>query len=94
MSDPKDHLDPKEATEAKLCAYLEGELAPAERAEIEQHLAANPQHRQLLSDLARTREWVRSIPSENSPVDLAEMFLGRPRSDARFHGQSSSSSPV
>jgi hypothetical protein len=77
MSDPKDPIDPKEATEAKLCAYLEGELGPAERAEIEQHLLANPQHRQLLADLAQTREWMRAIPPETSPVDLAEIFQGQ-----------------
>ena len=74
MPDSSDQLDPKEATEAKLCAYLEGELSPVERAEIEQHLASNPQHRQLLADLAKTREWMRSIPSEMAPADLSEVF--------------------
>jgi anti-sigma factor RsiW len=77
MSDQPEHLDPKEATEAKLCAYLEGELPPSERAEIEQHLAANPQHRKLLADLAHTRDWVRSIPREYAPSDLAESFQGQ-----------------
>jgi hypothetical protein len=77
MPDSEDSIDPKEATEAKLCAYLEGELAPAERAEIELHLAANPAHRQLLADLAQTREWMRAIPAESSPVDLAENFQGQ-----------------
>jgi anti-sigma factor RsiW len=71
MTDPISNIDPKEATEAKLCAYLEGELSPSERTEIEQHLAANPQHRQLLADLAKTREWMRSIPAESAPFDLA-----------------------
>jgi hypothetical protein len=74
MTDPISNIDPKEATEAKLCAYLEGELSPSERTEIEQHLAANPQHRQLLADLAKTREWMRSIPAESAPFDLAEAF--------------------
>jgi anti-sigma factor RsiW len=76
MSSSPEHLDPKEATEAKLCAYLEGELPPSERAEIEQHLTANPQHRKLLADLAQTREWMRVIPRENAPSDLAESFQG------------------
>jgi anti-sigma factor RsiW len=76
MSDQNANIDPKEATEARLCAYLEGELSPVEKIEIEQHLAANPQHRQLLVDLARTREWMRSVPRETSPVDLGEMFQG------------------
>ena len=74
MSDPVPNLDPKEATEARLCAYLEGELTPTERVEIEQHLAANPQHRQLLVELGQTREWMRAIPRETSPVDLGEVF--------------------
>jgi hypothetical protein len=77
MSNPTDPMDPKEATEAKLCAYLEEELPPNERADIEQHLGANPQHRQLLLDLARTREWMRSLPMETSPVDLAEIVQGQ-----------------
>jgi protein involved in polysaccharide export with SLBB domain len=77
MPVPSPNIDPKESTEAKLCAYLEGELPPAERAEIEQHLAANPQHRQLLADLAKTRQWMRAIPQEPSPVDLAELFQGQ-----------------
>jgi hypothetical protein len=77
MLENPDNSDPKEATEAKLCAYLEGELTAAEKVEIEQHLAANPQHRQLLAELAKTRDWMRSIPRENSPVDLGELFQGQ-----------------
>jgi hypothetical protein len=72
MSSAPDHLDPKEATEAKLCAYLEGELSPEERLDIEAHLKSNPQHRQLLIDLAETRQWMRQIPHEPAPADLAE----------------------
>lgn len=74
MSDSSEHLDPKEATEARLCAYLEGELPQEERAEIEQYLVANPQHRRLIADLAQTRQWMRSIPHESAPNDLAESF--------------------
>jgi hypothetical protein len=77
MTDPTDHPDPKEATEAKLCAYLEGELAPADRAEIERHLAANPQHKQLLVELAKTRQWMQAIPRIPAPSDLAEAFQGQ-----------------
>ncbi len=77
MTTPSDHLDPKEATEARLCAYLEGELPAIERAEIEQHLAANPQHRKLLTDLAQTRDWMRVLPRETAPSELAESFQGQ-----------------
>ena len=40
-----------ENIEAKLCAYVDGELDEAGRAEIEAHLAANVQHRQLIEEL-------------------------------------------
>jgi hypothetical protein len=77
MAEIPNNPDPKEATEAKLCAYLEGELPPQERGEIEQHLNANPQHRKLLADLAQTREWIRAIPHEPAPAELAEAFQGQ-----------------
>ena len=77
MSEPSDHLDPKEATEARLCAYLEGTLLPTEKVEIERHLLANPQHKRLLAELATTREWTRMLPFENVPIDLAEAFQGQ-----------------
>ena len=76
MSDSPNNIDPKEATEAKLCAYLEGELTPAERAEIEKYLDANPQHRKLLGELSKTREFVGLLPRESAPSEIAEAFHG------------------
>src|SRR4051812_25764016 len=61
-----------ENIEAKLCAYVDGELDAAGRAEIEAHLAANPQHRQLLEELTRQRELLRDLPREKAPDDLSE----------------------
>ena len=66
--------DPKEAVEARLCAYLEGDLADDERAEIERHLANSPQHQKLLADLSAVRTWTRQLPREPAPADLAEQF--------------------
>ncbi len=66
--------DPKEAVEARLCAYLEGDLTAAEQAGIERHLDEHPQHRQLLADLARGRQWLREVPAEPAPADVAEAF--------------------
>jgi anti-sigma factor RsiW len=77
MNPDAEHLDAKEATEARLCAYLEGELAPDERVEIERHLQANPQHRQLLIELAKTREWMRLVPHESAPTEIAEAFAAQ-----------------
>jgi Polysaccharide biosynthesis/export protein len=77
MSQTPNNIDPKEATEARLCAYLEGELSPSERAEIEKYLETNPQHRQLLSELATTRKWLSALPHESAPAEIAEAFEGQ-----------------
>ena len=74
MSLPPNQPDPKEAVEAQLCAYLEGDLSPAEQTSIERHLAGHPQHRQLLADLGRAREWTRELPRETAPPEVAEVF--------------------
>lgn len=61
-----------EEIEARLAAYVDGELGEKERAEIETHLAANPTHRALLEDLARHRDLLRQLPRESSPADVAD----------------------
>ncbi len=61
-----------EDIEAKLAAYVDGELDAAGRAEIEKHLAANPQHRLLIEQLARQRDLLRNLPRETAPTDVAE----------------------
>src|SRR2546428_682103 len=61
-----------EQIEAKLCAYLEGELDEQGRAEIEKHLQANPAHRKLLAEVAGTRDLLRALPRESAPGDLCE----------------------
>src|SRR5215210_1147899 len=65
-----------EQIEAKLCAYLEGELDEQGRAEIEKHLQANPAHRKLLAEVAGTRDLVRGLPREAAPADLCETLQG------------------
>src|SRR4051812_23362691 len=69
--------NPQEQSEAKLLAYIEGELDPAERAEIEKHLESNPHHRRMMDELARTRDLVRYLPRESAPADLMEAFQGQ-----------------
>src|SRR5919112_724988 len=61
-----------ENIEAKLCDYVDGELDAAGRAEIEAHLASNPQHRQLMEELVRQRDLLRDLPRERAPEDLFE----------------------
>ncbi len=43
-----------ENIEAKLCAYVEGDLDEQGRVEIERHLEQNPNHRRLLAELTAT----------------------------------------
>jgi protein involved in polysaccharide export with SLBB domain len=63
-----------EHIEAKLCAYVDGELDALGRAEIEQHLVNNPQHRQLIADLSQQRDALRDLPRDRAPDDLYETF--------------------
>lgn len=59
-----------ENTEAKLAAYVDGLLDPAERAEIEKYLESNPDHRKLLADLIAQREMLRGLSRESAPPDI------------------------
>jgi hypothetical protein len=64
----------QEIIEAKLCAYIDDELDAAGRAELEKHLAANPQHQRLIEELRRTSALIRNLPHESAPPELAEGF--------------------
>ena len=64
----------QEIIEAKLCAYIDDELDAAGRADLEKHLAANPQHQRLIEELRRTAGLVRNLPRESAPPELAEGF--------------------
>ena len=55
-----------ENIEAKLCAYIDGDLDAQGRAEIEKHLAANPQHRGLIEQLSKQRDLLRQLPREEA----------------------------
>lgn len=67
----------QEIIEAKLCAYVDGELDPEGRSEIEKHLEANPQHRRLLESLRATRDLLKWLPREPAPPELAETLNGQ-----------------
>jgi hypothetical protein len=62
----------QEQIEAKLAAYIDGELDEQGRAEIEKHLASNPQHRKLIDELTSMRDLVRALPKEKAPPEIAE----------------------
>lgn len=61
-----------EEIEAKLAAYVDGELSGAEKAEIERHLASNPGHAALIKDLMQQRVLIRRLPREDAPLDLTD----------------------
>jgi anti-sigma factor RsiW len=63
-----------EDIEAKLCAYVDGELDEAGRVEIERHLTTNPQHRKLIEELIEQRNLLRALPRARAPLDVAEML--------------------
>jgi len=66
-----------ETIEARLAAYVDGDLDAQGRAEIEKHLAANPQHRKLMAELMSVRAMVQALPHERAPGDLAEALQGQ-----------------
>lgn len=72
----------KETIEAKLCAYVDDELTPAERAEIEQHLIANPGHRVLLEQLRQTRDMLGELPMAQAPEEILEAVQGQLERDS------------
>jgi anti-sigma factor RsiW len=66
-----------ENIEAMLCAFIEGDLDEAGRAEIEKHLATNPQHRKLIADLIAQRQLLRDLPRVSAPTDVDESVRGQ-----------------
>ncbi len=77
MSQDPNKFDPKETTEAKLCAYVDGDLDAAGRAEIEKYLETNPQHRKLMEELKQTRALMRALPRASAPPEIGEMLQGQ-----------------
>src|SRR5437764_1190677 len=67
-----------EQIEAKLCAYLDGELDEQGRAEIEKHLEQNPAHRKLLSEVGKTRGLLRTLPRERAAARPAVKVAEQP----------------
>jgi|GEM_PF-5329362 len=67
----------KENIQARLAEYVEGTLDAAGRAEIERHLQANPEHRQLMADLIEAKTTLANLPRERAPADLVEMLQGQ-----------------
>lgn len=61
-----------ENIEARLAAYIEGDLPDSERGAIEQYLAQNPAHRQLIEDLRGQKRQLSSLPRERAPAEVLD----------------------
>src|SRR5262245_14406841 len=65
----------KPLSEELLSAYLDGELTPAEKSEVERSLEAAPKLRERLEDLAEVGQAIRSLPRPGAPSDLRRQVL-------------------
>jgi len=65
----------REFPDELLSAFLDDELSPAERAQVEQHLAASAADRQLLAELRSLRSDVASLPSVAVSPDFADRVV-------------------
>lgn len=61
----------------QLTAYLDGELSPARRAEVDKLLSEDPDARALLLELQQTSRLVSALPREPTPDGLADTVVQR-----------------
>lgn len=61
--------------EELLGAYLDGELAPSERAEVEEWLTSSPEHRRLLRDLQALRRELQALPRQSLDPAFSDRVL-------------------
>ena len=83
----------QENTEAKLAAYIDGELEGPERAEIEKLLEQHPNYRRVLDQLRVARDLLRGLPREPAPPELSEAFNGQLERTVLLEGLGSSGRP-
>ncbi len=66
-----------EHREELISAYLDGEVTPEERAQVEQWLANDPAMRRLHDELRGVRDSVQALPRHALDLDLAPLVLRR-----------------
>ena len=71
-----------EPIEELLQAYLDGELQPAARADLEKRISSEPELREELDRLSFARDAVTGLPQAEAPTDLADRVLQRTRGEA------------
>jgi anti-sigma factor RsiW len=72
-----DHTTHEPFDDELLSAYLDDELSPDERAQVEARLAADPAARQLLEQLRSVSQAVQELPRESLGEDLRAAILQR-----------------
>jgi hypothetical protein len=70
----------RELHDERISAYLDGELSPGERAEMDELLQSSSSHRQLLADLTALREGLQALPH----YTLGDEFASRVTSAAQL----------
>ncbi len=62
-----------ERIEADLAAYVDGELDPASRGEIEQMLEASPRYGQMVAEMRQAKAWLGGLPAIAPPAGAAQL---------------------
>ncbi len=88
----REHAD-REALRERLSAYLDGELAPADAAALERHLAACAECRDELAGLREVRALLRALPAPRLPRSFALPATAAPHS-AAAHAPRPASAPA
>lgn len=79
----------REFPDELLSAFLDGELSPAERAQVERHLATSEADRQLLSELRALRGELAALPSAAISPDFADRVVQAAVAEAAKHNPAS-----
>ena len=72
---PREFVMKPDSAHPLLSAFLDGELSPGERDEVEHLLSESPAARQELKELEQIRELLRQLPRENLPNAFASRIL-------------------
>jgi hypothetical protein len=83
-----------ENIEARLCAYIDGELDEAARRDIERHLESNPQHRRLMREMARARELLQELPRVPAPPEIEEAIHSHLERSVLLDDSAAASAPL
>lgn len=73
----------RELHDERISAYLDGELSPGERAEMDELLQTSSSHRQVLAELTSLREGLQALPQYTLGNDFADQVTSAAQLAAR-----------